>query len=107
MLFEDVLPSPPPLAEDEIQISVKAHSLTFENWAQLEQRQLQRDSRAIYEIAGIVTSIATSSSSGASTLHSLLRFTNKRTQVKVNTLKTLPIEPNHYLSQSNLETLRL
>ena len=50
---------------------------------------------------------AASSSAGAKDLHPLLQFTNKRTQVKVSALKSLPIEPNRYLSQSDLEKLGL
>ena len=34
------------------------------------------------------------SSFGAASLHSLLRFTNTHTKVKVQNLKTVPIEPN-------------
>ena len=40
-------------------------------------------------------------------LYPLLQFTNRRTQVKVQSLLSLPIEPNHYPSRSALEQLGL
>ena len=46
-----------------------------------------------------------SSSSGASSLHHLLWFMEKRIQTKVNTLLSLPMKPNKYPSQGDLEKL--
>lgn len=61
--FDEIPPRSSPLAEDEVLVSVKAHSLTLDNLGKLKQLFLQPEIKMIYEISGVVNAIGAKSSS--------------------------------------------